>query len=301
LKQFRYPLRALQGGELKSQDILSAAQFSREDIENLFQRADEFSARTEPLHVLDGKKIALMFYEPSVRTRTSFEDAMSALGGGTWAIGDANNAAGFVDAVRSIAADAIVLRHPDAGAAQVAAEASPIPVINAGDGNGEHPTQALAELYTLRAEKKTINGLRIALVGDLKNGRVAHSLGLLLAQFDVYVSLVAPAAMSMPYDLSDAMRARGITVEETNDLPRVLEKADAVILARVEKKYYDDAKKFEKMSQFYRVENIAQNKHADAWLGGTWQDGEKILAETYAKTQASALVVRMALLADILG
>ena len=285
----------------KNADILSASQFARGDIENIFARADEFSARTEPFHWLDGKKLALLFYEPSVRARESFESAMNALGGGVVAAGDATNAAGFVDAVRSIAADAIVLRHPDTGAAQIAAEASPVPVINAGDGAGEHPTQALAELYTLRAEKKTINGLRVAIVGDLKNGRVAHSLGLLLAQFDVYVSLVAPAAMSMPYDLSDAMRARGNTVEETNDLPRVLEKADAVILSRVEKKFWSDAKQFEKMSQFYRVENIAQTKRADAWLGGTWQDGGKILAEANAKTQASALLVRMALLAKILG
>lgn len=286
---------------LKNTDLLSAAQFSRDDIENLFQRADEFSARAEPLHLLDGKKIGLMFYEPSVQTRTSFEHAISTLGGVVVNGGDANNAAGFVDAVRAIAAEAIVLRHPNAEAAAIAAEASPVPIINAGDGNGEHPTQALAELHALRAAKKTINGLRVALVGDLKNGRVAHSLGLLLAQFDVYVSLVAPAAMSMPYDLSDAMRARGITVEETNDLPRVLDKADAVILSRVEQNYFEDAKKFEKMSQFYHLENIVQTKRADAWLSGAWQDGEKIMIEAYGKTQASSLVVRMAVLTEIMS
>lgn len=285
---------------LKNVDFVTAAHLSHEEIENLFERADKFSTHTEPSHLLDGKKLVSLFYEPSAHTRSSFENAMKMLGGNIEA-GDTKNPAGFVDTVRSIAADVIVLRHPDVGTATTAAEASGIPVINAGDGPGEHPTQALAELYALRTQKKTINGLRIAIVGDLKNGRVTHSLGLLLAQFDVYVSLVAPAAMSMPYDLSDAMRARGITVEETNDLPRVLEKADAVILARVDQKYFDDAKRFEKMSQFYRLENIAQSKRADAWLGGTWQDGEKILAEAYAKTQASGLAVRTALLMEILG
>lgn len=286
---------------MKGKDILSAAQFSRSEIENTFKRADEFAASDSQLQLLHGKKLALLMYEPSVRTRISFENAISALGGSILAAEDIVKETGFVDAVHTIASDGIVLRHPERGAAQIAAEATSTPIINAGDGSGEHPTQALAELYTIRKQKKTINGLRIALVGDLKNGRAAHSLGLLLARFDVYASLVAPAAMSLPYDLSDAMRAQGITVEETNDLSRVLEKADAVILSRVDKRYFADAKQYEKMSQFYKLEQIAAQKPSGTWLGGAWESGETILAEAYRETSGNAKYVRMALLAEILG
>jgi aspartate carbamoyltransferase len=285
---------------LKTKHITNAAQFARADIEEIFARADALSG--QPEKILGGKTLAMLFYEASAHTRPSFEFAMNALGGSSFQAGDERNAAGFVDTVRSIAprVNAIVLRHPDTGAAHIAADSSPVPIINAGDGAGEHPTQALAELHALRSEKGKINGLRIALVGDLKNGRTAHSLALLLAQFDVYVSLVAPAAMSLPYDLSDAMRARGITVEETNDLTRVLEKTDAVILSRVERRFFDDVKRYEKMSQFYRAQDIEANQREGMWLGGTWEGADEILTATHVKTRESALRVRMALLSEIM-
>ncbi len=286
---------------LKGVDIVSATQFAREDIGRIFQRADDFAAELErgaPARALDDKTLAMLFYEPSAHTRQSFEDAMQRLGGNVVAVAKTS---ALAETIATVRADALVLRHPATGAAQIAADAAAIPVVNAGDGTGEHPTEALAQLYALRAEKQTIDGLRIALVGDLKNGRVAHSLALLLAQFDVNVSLVAPAPMSMPYDISDSLRAHGLSVEETNDLPRVLEKADAVILARVEQKYWSDAKLFEKMRGFFSLENIVAQKRAGTWLAGTWEGGEEILAEAYRQTSASGLAVRMALLAEVIA
>lgn len=285
---------------MKSKDILSAAQFSRTDIEDIFKRVAEFAANDARLNRLRGKSLRQLYYEPSVRTRKSFERAMTQLSG-ELAMGDDANPGGFVTAVQNVAADVIVLRHPEIGSAQIAADATPTPIINAGDGEGEHPTQGLAELATILQEKKTINGLRIALVGDLKNGRTCHSLALLLAQFDVYVSLVAPAALSLPYDLSDAMRARGITVEETNDLPRVMEKADAMILSPVDKEHFADAKQYEKMRQFFKIEQIAAHKPSKTWVGGKWDGGETILAEAYQKTSRNGDLVRMVLLTELLG
>ncbi len=283
---------------MKAHDIISAAQFTREQIESLFARADAMS-QGEPPRMLEGKTLAALFYEPSTHTRASFERAMQTLGGVFDLRADTNPA--LEQTIARIDADALVLRHPVAGAANIAADAAAMPVINAGDGTGEHPTEALAQLHALRAEKQTIDGLRIALVGDLKNGRAAHSLAILLAQFDVRVSLVAPAAMSLPYDLSDGMRARGLSVEETNDLPRVLEQVNAVILACVESKHWTDTKQFEKMSGFYKLEHIAAQVRAGTWLAGTWSDGAKILADAYRKVGASAVAVRMGLLMQVLA
>lgn len=285
---------------MRAKDILTAAQFTRTDIEDIFRRVDEFTGSPSQLNVLRGKSLGQLYYEPSNQTRTSFENAMIRLGG-KLATGNPADPGSFVDAVHDLAADVIVLRHPEMGSAQIAADSTSTPIINAGDGKGEHPTQALAELATILQEKKTINGLRIALVGDLKNGRTCHSLALLLSQFDVYVSLVAPAAMSLPYDLSDAMRARGITVEETNDLPRVMEKADTVILSRVEKRYFADSKQFEKMSRFFILDQIAAQKPSKTWLGGNWDGGDTILDEAYRITRTNGDLVRMVLLTELLG
>ncbi len=153
---------------LEGADILTAAQFSRDQVEGIFARADDFAARLdkgERVRALDGKLLATIFYEPSTRTRLSFEAAMQRLGGGVISVAEAKTASSVVkgetlpDTIRTLAnyADAIVLRHPEIGAAQIAAEASAVPVFNAGDGAGEHPTQALLDLYTIRAEKKTLD------------------------------------------------------------------------------------------------------------------------------------------------
>ncbi len=284
---------------MKGTDFISARQFTRAQIEQLFTSADEFAmsaARGESLHWLAGKTLALFFYEPSTRTRASFENAMEKLGGATI---EAKTGA-FPQSVAETRADAILVRHPDTGAAQIAAEAARAPVINAGDGTNEHPTAALALLYALRAEKKSLDGSRVALVGDLQHSRAAHSLAILLARFKVDVSLVAPAAMSLPYDTSDLMRASGMNVEETNDLPRVLPKADAVILFRVDQKHFADVKQYDKMSNFYSLETIVAQKKSDAWLGGSWNGGDATLAETNQKISASALYVRMGVLSEIL-
>ncbi len=247
---------------LKGTDILTAAQFTRDQVEQLFSVADGLAARLqkgERLRTLDGKLLATVFYEPSTRTRLSFEAAMQRLGGGVLSVAEAKTASSVAkgetlpDTIRTIAnyANAIVLRHPDVGAAQIAADAASIPILNAGDGAGEHPTQALLDLYTIRAEKKTIDGLRVALVGDLKNGRTVHSLARALSLFKVDFSLVAPAALSMPTEVSDYLRARDFIVEETNDLARTLQKADVVYMTRVQKERFADQKQYEKMKNFF--------------------------------------------------
>jgi aspartate carbamoyltransferase catalytic subunit len=305
---------------LKGADILTAAQFTREQVEGLFAAADDFAARLaagERLRALDGKLLATVFYEPSTRTRMSFEAAMQRLGGGVISVAEAKTASSVAkgetlpDTIRTIAnyADAIVLRHSDVGAAQVAAEAAAIPILNAGDGAGEHPTQALLDLYTIRAEKKTIDGLRIALVGDLKNGRTVHSLARALSLFKVDFSFIAPAALSMPIEVSDYLRARDFIVEETNDLARTLQKADVVYMTRVQKERFTDVKQYEKMKNFFIltravVESAKPNllvMHPLPRIDEITTDVDALPNAAYFRQAKNGVYVRMALLNEVLG
>lgn len=305
---------------LKGADILTAAQFSREQIERLFTRADEFAARLdqgERLRLLDGKILATIFYEPSTRTRLSFEAAMQRLGGGVISVAEAKTASSVVkgeslsDTIRTIAqyADAIAMRHPEIGAARVAAEASAVPILNGGDGTGEHPTQALLDLYTIRAEKNTIDGLRIALVGDLKNGRTVHSLARALSNFKVEYSFVAPAALSMPTEVSDYLRERDFIVEETNDLARSLQKADVVYMTRVQKERFADIKQYEKLKDFYILNRklVEQSKpglvvmHPLPRVDEIATDVDALPNAAYFRQMRNGVYIRMALLAEVLG
>jgi aspartate carbamoyltransferase len=305
---------------MKGTDILTAAQFSREQIETLFARADEFATRLtqgERLRLLDGKLLATIFYEPSTRTRLSFEAAMQRLGGGIISVAEAKTASSvakgesLADTMRTIAqyADAIVLRHPETGAAQIAAEASHVPVFNAGDGTGEHPTQALLDLYTIRAEKETIDGLRIALVGDLKNGRTVHSLARALSNFQVEFSFVAPAALSMPIEVTDYLRERDFIVEETNDLARSLQKADVVYMTRVQKERFSDVRQYEKLKDFFILTRqlVEQAKpglvvmHPLPRVDEIATDVDTLPNAAYFRQMRNGVYVRMALLAQVLG
>ena len=305
---------------LKATDVLTAAQFSREQIEQLFASADDFAARLdkgERIRTLDGKLLATVFYEPSTRTRLSFEAAMQRLGGGVISVAEAKSASSVVkgetliDTIRTIAnyADAIVLRHSEVGAAQVAAEASNVPILNAGDGAGEHPTQALLDLYTMRAEKKTIDGLRIALVGDLKNGRTVHSLARALSNFKVEFSLVAPAALAMPTEVTDYLRAKDFVVEETNDLARSLQTADVVYMTRVQKERFADVKQYEKLKNFFILNRSVVESakpglvvmHPLPRIDEITTDVDTLPNAAYFRQMKNGVYVRMALLAAILG
>lgn len=305
---------------LKGADILTAAQFSRKQIEQLFARADDFAARLdqgERLRLLDGKILATIFYEPSTRTRLSFEAAMQRLGGSVISVAEAKTASSVVkgeslpDTIRTIAqyADAIAMRHSEVGAAKVAADASAVPILNGGDGTGEHPTQALLDLYTIRAEKKTIDGLRVALVGDLKNGRTVHSLARALSNFKVEYSFVAPAALSMPAEVSDYLRERDFIVEETNDLARSLQKADVVYMTRVQKERFADIKQYEKLKDFYILNRqlVEQAKpglvvmHPLPRVDEIATDVDATPNAAYFRQMRNGVYVRMALLAEVLG
>ncbi len=239
----------------EARHILSVDQFDRHFLLELFQRADAFAA-LPPREILDiarGAILATLFYEPSTRTRLSFEAAMTRLGGSVisaeYAASTSSAAKGesIEDTARVVAgyADLLVIRHPVAGSVARAASVIDVPVINAGDGANEHPTQALIDLYTIWREFGRIDGLTIALVGDLRFGRAARSLARLLTRTNrTTLFLVAPPVTRMDPVLVAELRASGLRVEETDDLDAIAPELDVLYQTRIQRERFDDPEEY---------------------------------------------------------
>src|SRR5437016_6537948 len=243
--------------------VIESQQFSRSLLEELLDRAEEMKA--QPHHFsgrLNGQVMAALFYEPSTRTRLSFEAAMLRLGGRTVGTDNAREFSSAAkgetleDSIRIVSgySDVIVLRHNEEGAAGRAAAVSDVPVINAGDGKGQHPTQALLDVYTIRDELGRLDGVRVAMVGDLANGRTVRSLAYLLTRYrEVRITFVAPPQVAMRADIKDHLDEHGVTWTETTDLDEVLPEADVVYQTRIQKERFDDRALYEKVRGTYLI------------------------------------------------
>lgn len=241
--------------------IISMRDFSRVEIDCILQRAEtlETFASKRSSNLLDGKILAMLFYEPSTRTRLSFEAAMKRLGGETISMvsTEASSAAKgeiLADTIKVVGeyADVIVLRHPKEGSARMSAEMSDVPIINAGDGAGHHPTQTLLDLYTIKRESQ-LHNLNIALIGDLKYGRTVHSLAYALSLYDANISLVSPEQLCMPSEIKEDLTKRGINVYETTKLKDVMEDADVIYVTRIQKERFPDISEYQKVAGSYRI------------------------------------------------
>ena len=247
--------------------VIESQQFSRSLLEELFARAEEI--KREPhrfMGRLAGQVMAALFYEPSTRTRLSFEAAMLRLGGQTMGTDNAREFSSAAkgetleDTIRIVSgyADVIVLRHSEEGAAKRAAAVSDVPIINAGDGPGQHPTQALLDLFTIRAELAKIDGVRVAMVGDLANGRTVRSLAYLLSKFkDIKLWFVAPPQVSMRDDLKAHLDEHHVSYTETQDLDAVLPEVDVVYMTRIQKERFTDPAVYEAIKGIYRIDKNA--------------------------------------------
>ena len=250
--------------------VIESQQFSRSSLEDLFARAEEI--KREPhrfMGRLNGQVMAALFYEPSTRTRLSFEAAMLRLGGQTMGTDNAREFSSAAkgetleDTIRIVSgyADVIVLRHNEDGAARRAAAVSSVPVVNAGDGKGQHPTQALLDLYTIRDELGKIDGVRVAMVGDLANGRTVRSLTYLLSKFkDIKVWFVAPPAVAMRGDIKAHLDEHGIPWTETEDLDAVLPEVDVVYQTRIQKERFDDPDAYNAIKGVYRIDRESMER-----------------------------------------
>lgn len=306
----------------KIQHVLSTRQFTdRSLLDHLFMQAHNMERddafRTLPQR-MRGRVLATVFYEPSTRTRFSFEASMQKLGGGVITSENARESSSAAkgetieDAIRVIAgyADVIVLRHYLVGMAEAAAKVSPVPIINAGDGAGEHPTQALIDIYTMRKELGHIDGIRVALVGDLKHGRTIHSLLPLLCLYpNVSVDLISPPSLRMPEKYLDFLTERGAKYAEHVELEGVIENADVVYITRVQQERFSSQAEYESIRDVYVLDAMmAERLKQDAIIMHALPRVNEIAPEVDANRRAAyfrqaknGLYVRMALLDHLLA
>jgi len=241
--------------------IIKSQQFDKKLISNLFSRADKLSQKN--LQPLKGKIMASLFYEPSTRTRFSFESAMLRLGGSVISTENAKEFSSvskgetLEDTIKTISqyADIIVMRHFEKNASEVASKVSSVPVVNAGDGTGQHPTQALLDLYTIKKELNKIDGISIALVGDLKHGRTIHSLAYLLSKYSkVKLYLVSPVSLRIGEDIKKYLDKQKTFYEELEDLESIINKVDVVYQTRIQKERFKNNKEYEKFKGCYKID-----------------------------------------------
>lgn len=242
--------------------IIAVDQFDRAWMRALFHEADRMRAISPADERLRGHILATLFYEPSTRTRLSFESAMMRLGGNVISTENAREFSSALkgesveDTVQIVAgyADGIVIRHYEQGAAQRAANVSPVPIINGGDGPGEHPTQALLDLYTIYHELGRIDGLKVALVGDLRFGRAARSLALLFRETnDTELVFVAPDAVPMNDDIKQALDDAGVAWREEQDLATAMHDVDVVYQTRIQKERFATPKEYQRANGIYII------------------------------------------------
>ncbi len=301
------------------QDIISVRQFTRENLAYIFDVADEMRAivkRVGSSDLLKGHVLACVFYEPSTRTSSSFIAAMSRLGGSVIPINEVRYSSvtkgeSLPDTIRTLEsyADAIVLRHPEVGASQVAAEYARKPIINAGDGVGEHPTQALLDLYTIRSELGEIDGLHVAMVGDLRYGRTVHSLARLLCLYDVQMTFVSPEILRLPLDVMNDVKAHDRPVHETYDVHEIIGDVDVLYVTRVQRERFADQAQYESVKDYYVItpELMQKAKERMVVMHPLPRVGEISYAidddprAAYFRQMENGMYIRMALLAAVLG
>lgn len=246
----------------KLENLISIHDLGRDDIDMILDTASKMeSVAVKRSTDFSDKIMACLFFEASTRTRLSFESAMLRLGGKVLGFADVitTSAGGkgetLADTIRTVEryADVIVIRHPLDGSARVAAEFAEIPIINAGSGSEEHPTQALLDLYSIKKMKGTIDGLSISLCGDLKYGRTVHSLGMALAYYDVKVKLAAPAALRMKPAIVEQMKSAGIDVVEVESVDEAVRDVDVVYMTRIQKERFGSEREYEAVKGRFKI------------------------------------------------
>jgi len=335
---------------MKFQDVISINDFGKEEIEYVLKTAERLENELNEQKILQyakGKVLATLFFEPSTRTRLSFESAMHRLGGSVIGFAEASSTSvkkgeslmdtirtvekyadvivirhpregaarlaadeSLMDTIRTVEkyADVIVIRHPREGAARLAAEVAEVPVINAGDGANQHPTQTLLDLYTIKKEFGRINGLKIALLGDLKYGRTVHSLAKALSYYNVKLYFIAPQGLEMPRHIIEEISDK-VEITETNDLESVIPEVDVLYATRIQKERFPDPAEYNKIKGSYRIDLKILNgaketlkiMHPLPRVDEISYEVDKTPYSGYFRQVWSGVPVRMALLSIVLG
>ncbi|NMM63231.1 aspartate carbamoyltransferase [Clostridium sp. P21] len=303
---------------LKGRNLIDPMDFSLEELEEIFKLADQIIASPEEFaHVCQGKLLATLFYEPSTRTRFSFEAAMLRLGGQIIGFSEPNSSSvakgeSVADTIRTVAcyADIVAMRHPKEGAPKVAAINSPIPVINAGDGGHQHPTQTLTDLLTIKSIKGSLSNLKIGLCGDLKFGRTVHSLIKALSRYEnnEFV-LIAPKELKIPEYIIKELNKNNIKYKEVEKLEDVIGELDILYMTRVQKERFFNEEDYIRLKDSYILDELKMSKaskdmivlHPLPRVNEISYEVDEDPRACYFKQAKYGMYVRMALIAKLLG
>jgi len=302
---------------MKLEHIISIRTFSKEEILNILESADDFE-RTPHGELLKGKILGLLFYEPSTRTRLSFTSAMQRLGGKTLDMGmlertSVKKGESLKDTIRMLGSytDVIAIRHSLEGAAQLAAEVAGVPVINAGDGSNQHPTQTCLDLYTIQKLHGRLDGLKIGFCGDLKYGRTVHSLVHALLLFDCRMWFISPPSLRVPSQVRRELKEKGVKYSETEDVAQALSDLDILYCTRIQEERFADRVEYERVKGVYRIDKELL-EHANAEPGlrimhplprvdELAEDVDDTPYAAYFEQARNGIPVRQALLSLVLG
>lgn len=300
---------------MKNRNLISINDFSKEKQLRILELAAEFE-QNPTQKILEDYVVATLFFEPSTRTRLSFESAASRLGAKV--IGFSSAASTSVskgetlkDTILTVSSysDIIVMRHPREGSARWAAEVSPVPVINAGDGANQHPTQTLLDMYSIKKTQGTLDNLNIAFIGDLKYGRTVHSLTMALTQFNTTFHLVSPVELKLPSYVKRHIKDKKLTYYQYTDLMEVIPHADIIYMTRIQRERFSDPIEYEKVKNAYNLDNSMLTNarenmrilHPLPRVNEIAEDVDSNPKAYYFQQALNGVFVRQALLATILG
>ena len=300
---------------MKNKSLVSINDFTREEHIRILDLAGDFERRPRQ-RILEDYVVATLFFEPSTRTRLSFESAATRLGARVIGFSEPGSSSvqkgeSLRDTIRTVSnyADIIVMRHPREGSARFASEVSRVPVINAGDGSNQHPTQTLLDLYSIRKTQGTLNNLNIAFVGDLKYGRTVHSLTMALCNYNTTFHLVSPAELKLPSSVKVHIKERQLAYYQYTELQEVISKVDILYMTRIQKERFQDPMEYEKVKNSYILRNsmLEGGKsnlkilHPLPRVNEITYDVDENPKAYYFTQALNGVFVRQALLAAILG
>ncbi len=300
---------------MKNKSLISITDFTKEEQLSILDLAEKFEKKPKQ-NLLENYIIASLFFEPSTRTRLSFETAICKLGGKIIGFSDASSSSvkkgeSLKDTIKMVNnyADLIIMRHPVDGSARYASEVSSVPVINAGDGSNQHPTQCLLDLYSIRKTQGTLDNLNIAFVGDLKYGRTVHSLVMALTHYKTTFHLVSPNELKLPSHVKDHIKTSKLNYYQYHELNEVIPNADIIYMTRIQHERFSDPIEYEKVKNSYVLKNnmLSQAKsnmrilHPLPRVNEISQDVDDNKQAYYFQQALNGLYIRQALLTSILG
>jgi len=300
---------------MKNKSLVSIADYSKEEIHQILALAAKFEKKPDQ-QLLKNKVIATLFFEPSTRTRLSFESAISRLGGKIIGFSDSSSSSvrkgeSLKDTIKTVSnyCDLIVMRHPIEGSARYASEVASVPIVNAGDGANQHPTQTLLDLYSIKKTQNTLDNLNLFMVGDLKYGRTVHSLLIAMSHFNTTYNFISPEELKMPISHKLHLDNLGLKYYEHTDFTEYISEADIVYMTRVQKERFSDPMEYEKVKNVYvlrehMLENTKENMkilHPLPRVNEINEDVDENLKAYYFTQALNGVFTRQAILTSILG